>query len=387
MRLPRRTFLAFIAATALTLAGCFEPPVAERMLLEFLPDGGARATLMVDLGRPEDFESVAARRRIALRERELLEGSDPWFARFADLTTGDDGLSWQRTQGKVRAFRRWAELSDPSGFDAVFADDPVSYAYSRNGETATLEVTPSGASRATRRERQRVALEVAEWSGAFAHYLAKVFALESYLADHVDERESCWKRVFEVRLGKGEQAGGKGLPSAELPPAAAALAEAVNRGLADLLLAFEIDSSDAFSLDERVRKVFHPLSAQLLVSLLVPAGEVEGFEAAEPGDDEFGYAFPECSLLAALDPLEMQWLTAGPLRAMLDHLRGTPDAPMDIARFVDASIVRDSGVASAPPPSPTDISDQLMKLLRPAATYRLTWRVPEPAPVREGKGE
>ncbi len=367
MRLPRRTLSGL---AALALSGCFEPPVAERMLLEFSADGAARATLMIDLARPEEFESAAARRRIAARERELFDESDPWFARFAGLTAGDDGLSWRRTAGNLREFRRWAELADPAGFAALFAEDPVDFAYSRNGELATLEITPSGASRATRKERERVEGEVAAWSAAFSRYLGRVFELEGYLRDHPERRRSCWQRVFDVKIDAEPESGAA---EPDLSPVERTLARDLGDSLGELLAAFEIDRTEGYSLDERVRKVFHPLSAQLIVSLPVAASEVEGFEAGEPENDEYGYAFPERSLLAALDTLEGRWLVAGPLRAMLDHLRGSPDATMDISRFIEAPVTKES----ATPPGAIDVADPLLELLRPEEAYRLVWRIPE----------
>jgi len=371
MRPLRRTSpILVVLGLAGLCAGCFEPPVAERMLLEFTSDGAARATLMIDLARPEDFESLATRRRIATAERQLLDGTDPWLARFAGLTGGDDGTSWRRTKGALRDFRRWAALEDPRGFAALFADDPVDYSFSRSGDVAALEITPTAASRATRKERERVAREVAAWSDAFSRYVRTVFDLESYLLVHSEERKGCWQRVFEL---KSDDGGESGAEAEELPTAAQELAGKLSDSLGELLAAFEIDRSDGFSLDERVRKVFHPLTAQLLVNLPVAATEVEGFAAGEPGDDEFGYDFPERSLLAALDELEGRWLVTGPLRAMLDHLRGSPDAAMDITRFIAAPVTKES----ATPPGATAVADALLEFLRPAGSYRLVWRVPE----------
>ena len=149
--------------------------------------------------------------------------------------------------------------------------------------------------------------------------------------------------------------------------------------IGEMLGAFEIDSREGYSLDERVRRVFHPLSAQLLVTLPAPASEVEGFDAPSPeeqaGEDEFAYAFPECSLLTALDALESRWLAAGPARAMLDHLRTNPDGEMDLERGVRGSVLQES----ATPPGPTDVSDPLLELLRPEGAYRLVWQGPNAA--------
>ena len=365
---------------AALLGGCFEPPVAERMLLEFRSDGAARATLMIDLGRAEDVESLAVRKRIATAERELTEGTDPWLARFEELTQGTDGTSFQRARGSLREFRRWAELNDPAAFSQLFADDPVDFQYSQDGDRAALEISPSGASRATRKERERVQGEVAEWSAAFARYVGGVFELEHHLEANPERRRSCWQRVFGVKGGgDGEVAAeGGGGGGGELSPAEEALAKAVSDSLAELLGAFEVDAREGYSLDERVRKVFHPLSAQLLVTLPAPASEVEGFDAPsaeeQAGEEEFAYAFPERSLLSALDPIEGRWLAVGPARAMLDQLRTNPDGEMDIERFVTGPVTKESTT----PPGPTDVSDPLLELLRPEGAYRLVWQVPNP---------
>lgn len=382
---PSRRSLAFVSTfvLAVLLGGCFEPPVAERLLLELLSDGAARATLMIDLGRAEDFESLAVRKRIATAERELAAGTDPWLARFEGLTQGTDGTSFQRARGALREFRRWAELNDPAAFSELFAGDPVDFQYSRNGDMAALEISPSGASRAMRKERERVQREVGEWSADFAAYLARVFELERLLADQPEKRRSCWQRVFGVKSDGGDEGDNdrdqKALaPEAELAPEEVALAKAVGDSLAVLLGAFEIDAREGYSFDERVRKVFHPLSAQLLVTLPAPASEVEGFDAPsaeeQAEEEEFAYAFPERSLLATLDSLEARWLVVGPARALLDHLRTNPDGEMDIERFVSGPVLQES----ATPPGPTDVSDPLLELLRPEGAYRLVWRIPNP---------
>ncbi|MDQ1346880.1 MAG: hypothetical protein QG573_249 [Acidobacteriota bacterium] len=381
MRLSRRrTVIVSTFVLAALLGGCFEPPVAERMLLEFLSDGAARATLMIDLGRAEDFESPAVRKRIATAERELAAGTAPWLGRFESLTQGADGTSFQRTRGALREFRRWAELDDPAAFSELFAGDPVDFQYSRNGDRAALEISASGASRATRKERELVQREVAEWSLAFSQYVERVFELERLLVDQPEKRKGCWQRVFGVKGDGGDDGeDGDGQDAAsevELAPAEAAVAKAVGDSLAALLGAFEIDSREGYSLDERVRRVFHPLSAQLLVTLPAPALEVEGFDSPSPeeqaGEEEHAYAFPERSLLATLDALEARWLAVGPARALLDHLRTNPDSEMDIECFVSGPVIQES----ATPPGVTDVSDPLLELLRPEGAYRLVWQVP-----------
>ncbi len=90
MRLSRRrTAIVSTFVLAALVGGCFEPPVAERMLLEFLSDGAARATLMIDLGRAEDFESPAVRKRIATAERQLLGRHRPLAGALRGAHAGD----------------------------------------------------------------------------------------------------------------------------------------------------------------------------------------------------------------------------------------------------------------------------------------------------------
>jgi len=316
------------------------------------------------------------RKRIATAERELTTGTDPWLARFESLIQGTDGTSFQRSRGSLREFRRWAELNDPAAFSQLFAADPVDFQYSQNGDRASLEISPSGASRATRKERERVQAEVGEWSAAFSSYVDRVFELERYLEANPERRKSCWQRVFGVKGGGDGEVAAEG--GAELSPAEEALAKAVGDSIAELLGAFEIDGREGFSLDERVRKVFHPLSAQLLVTLPAAATEVVGFDAPsteeQAGEDDFAYAFPERSLITALDVLEAHWLVAGPARAMLDQLRTNPDGEMDISRFVEGPVTKESTT----PPGSTDVADPLLELLRPEGAYRLVWQAPNP---------
>ena len=114
------------------------------------------------------------------------------------------------------------------------------------------------------------------------------------------------------------------------------------------------------------------------MNLTAPASEVQGFDAPsaeeQAGEEDFAYAFPERSLLATLDALEARWLVAGAARALLDHLRTNPDGEMDISRFVEGPVTKESTTR----PGPTDVSDPLLELLRPEGAYRLVWRIPNP---------
>lgn len=64
---------------------------------------------------------------------------------------------------------------------------------------------------------------------------------------------------------------------------------------------------------------------------------------------------------------------------MLDHLRGSPDSPMDIARFIEAPVTKES----ATPPGANEVASSLLELLRPEVAYRLIWHISErEAPTR-----
>lgn len=354
MRAPRNQLLA-LAGLLLALAGCFEPPVVELLTLTFAPDGQVVAALEVALASPSDLEMRGVARRIEERQRALLDGTDPWLGRFAALEAAEDGTEWRRGAGRLRTFRRWARLEDAAGLDALLRDDAVLVHFDRTGERALLEILPTGASRAMRRERQRVERELSTWAGAYADYLDAAFALDAYLARNPGRAAICWRAALGAEVEAEEL-------DAEETQLAKALAERMTAAL-DVL---QVDAADGFSIDERSRQVFHPLSARVGVELPWEAEEVEGFVRA----DEHAYVVPELSLWEAATRLEGRWLAVDPLRALAASLRAGGDEEVDVEPFTQLPLA-----TSTTPPTASEVLAGLRRELAPPPAYRLAWRL------------
>ncbi len=338
----------------LGLAGCFEPPVVEFLTLEFSPDGAVAATLEVRLAAPGKRESRAVERRIDDRQRDLLAGVDPWLDRFAALESAEDGAEWRRQAGRLRSYRRWARLDEAAGLVELFQNDAAQFAFQHSGELAILELIPTGTSRATRKERLRVEREIDAWASSYADYLAAALALDAYLGERPEQAEACWRVALDEPEGE-----------TDLAPEAGQLAAALADRMMEVMAALEIDPAEGYSLDERVRQVFHPLVARLGVELPVEPEEIGGFVRA----DERAYVVPELALWDAAERLEGRWLTLDPLRALAAALRREDAAPIDVAPFARASIA-----AVAAPPAAAEVSAALRAELEPPSLYRLSWR-------------
>ena len=91
---------AVLAALAMLGVACFEPPVAETLLLEFLPDGLMTLTARVRI-RDIEESNPALRRRIEDARRDALEGTDAWSRRFEALGPVIERGEWEKHEGRL----------------------------------------------------------------------------------------------------------------------------------------------------------------------------------------------------------------------------------------------------------------------------------------------
>jgi len=362
-----RILRVVLAVAALVVAqGCFEPPVLEILLIDFTADGGAVAGLEVQLADPATFDGVGVRRRIEDRERALLSGADPWLARFEAVDSRSDALEWRRTERQLRSFSRSAEVDDPAMLGELFAGDSALWSFQRSGGSSAVELVPTHASRASKRERDRTLRELDAWAARYAAAIDAALALDRHATDHPALAVSLWRAALT-----GESQGANDLGDEER-----ALARQLGDRLLDAADAFDLDPREGSSLSERVRDLFHPLSARLGIRLTCAASEVEGFVEME----ERGYMVPELALWEAIERLEGRWLAKDPLRALLEHVRAGGEGEIDVAPFVEGSIA-----TVEPAPGGEAVGDVLVEQLTPPAVYRLAWScgegaAAEPAP-------
>lgn len=347
-----RCCLAF--AAALLLSSCFEPPVVELLLLELDERGAATATLDVALAEPGDYSSPGVLRRMEERERALLAGTDPWLDRFAAIAAASDELSWHRRKGRLRSFSRAVRVDDPEDLAPLFVNDAALFSFERAGETSILELVPTRGGRATRKERQRVEREIANWSGKYADYLSAAGALDAQAVAHPEIARQLWRAVLS-----GDESDRAAFGDDER-----ALVDRLSDRMLEATEALTLDPQEGFSLSERVRLVYHPFAAKFGVGLPCAATEHEGFLEM----DDHGYLVPELALWETLERLEGRWLRVDPLRQLVERLRREDASEVDVEPFVREPVALD-----APLPTAVEVATVLREALRPPDIYRLVW--------------
>src|SRR3954447_1261524 len=199
----RPAVLGASALLFLSLASCFEAPVREELRLRFLPNGAVVATSTV---RITDLEggNPALTRRLAETRRELLDGTDPWGARFAAANPAVERSSWEKHLGTLSSASRSAVMAGPEELGAFFRDTSlgVNYTFDPERGTAELTIAPGPSTRATQRQREEMRKTLDAWTANVAEYLRAGQDLYAYLDEKPDRARPCFGALFAERLNE-----------------------------------------------------------------------------------------------------------------------------------------------------------------------------------------
>lgn len=371
MAMPRLRRVSPLLLLLALAAACFEPPVRERLRLDFLAEGSLRLTTEVELAGPEAAGGAAVERRLAETERDLLAGTDAWTRRFVAVEPAAERYGWERRLGRLHRVSRTALLARGEGLGDFFADTDLAVRYQVDAERhlAELAIYPGSPSRASRRERRQVAAALAEFSTAVATYLAETAALYRYLDEHPERSRACLGVLYRDLLDDDVRA--------QLPPTTVAEKAQLDR-LSEAMLAvvsvLTIEGGEERSLDEASRLVYDPFPAELTVSLPAPAQEVEGFEAAEDGTLR---VLPH-GLWGALSRLGGRWVSPEPAQVLVAQ-DAQPGSRFDF----EAMAARPRRTVSANElPDAGEVREALVAELAPAGVYRALWAIdPEAEPA------
>ncbi len=364
--------LALLALVALASWSCFEPPVAESLLVEFLPDGLVTVTVRLRI-RDLEESNPALQRRIEQARREALEGNDAWSRRFEAFGPVIERGEWEKHEGRLVSFSRSATTDDPEALARFFADTGIAIEWRSVDGSDELSLYPPAAGSASRAERQRVSKALIDWSSAVAAYLARAGELWRHLEENPDRARSCLARVFTEYL-PDETVRATGEISSE----ESRLLDALRDAMSEVTEVLEVPEGESHSLDELSRRVHDPFPAPLALRLPAPAMEVEGFAAPAGGSElRAGGA----SLWQALRGIDGRWLAPDPLSALVAHdLERIGDQPFPLEAF----LARPRKAAAAP--AAREVLEALRAQLEPAPNYRVVWSRPpgseEAAPER-----
>jgi hypothetical protein len=363
MPTPRRVFLGCAALIGLSLTSCFESPIREELLLRFLPNGAVVATSTVRLNDAAEG-NPAVKRRIAEVRRSLLEGSDPWSARFAAAEPAAERFTWEKRLGDLRSASRSAVIAEPQGLEAFFGDTSlgVRYAVDEEAGTAELSIVPGASARATRKQRQDTDRTLEAWTAAVSGHLQASGALYTYLEDHPGRARPCFAALFsDASEEEGIQAR-KALTADEVR-----LVDRASQAMEPVLEVLNVPEDGAYSPDEVSHLVYDPFPAGITLKLPRKPLGVEGFQ---PGPDG-SLKVAGLGLWDALHSLEGRWIAPDPVLFYVEALRKTEPA-IDLDAFLRRSR---RAVPAHRIPSADEVRATIEERLKPAPIYRVSWKI------------
>ena len=356
MRLRAVRILTVVCLAALSVS-CFEPPVAESLLLEFLPEGLVTVTARVRI-RDLDEPNAALARRIEETRRAMLAGEDAWSRRFEALGGAVERGDWEKHEGRLVSASHGATTDDPAALERFFSDTGVAVSWRREEGRAELALYPPPSGNGTRQDRQRVSRALASWSATIAVYVARTGELWRYLDRHPDRGRACLAHLLSAYVTEDEVAAAGELSAEESP-----LVDSVNDAMSEVTKVLQVSPGEAYSLDEVSRQVYDPFPAPIEIALAGEILESEGFSAGPDGRLRAGGT----SLWQALATLEGRWLTPDPVVAIVAHdLQAPPERSFDLGAFLARPRRADPADARA-------IRQALTAALAPATGYRVAW--------------
>jgi hypothetical protein len=377
MHWQRRASLG-ISVLFMAFGSCFEAPIREELRLRFLPNGAVVATSTVRITDPEGSNPALAR-RLAETRRMLVEGSDPWGARFAAASPGAERFSWEKRLGTLSSASRSALIAEPEGLEAFFRDTSLAVTYSLDPGrgTAEISIVPGPSTRATRRQREEMEKTLGSWTGDVAEYLRATQDLYAYLDERPDRARPCFGALFEERLSEKDA---KSL--SPLNPNEKRKLDRLDGALRKVLDVLAVPEEAAYSPDEVSHLVYDPFPARLSLKLPSAPLSMEGFLTAE----DASLSVPSPSLWEALRSLEGRWLAPDPVLFYVESAQREGEGSLDLAAFLAKP--RRSAPAHLLP-SAQEVRTEVVSRLKPAPLYRVSWRVrpDDESPFRWEEGE
>lgn len=337
----RRTLLLLL------LTGCgLRAPIRNTIAIE--PDGRVRnVTITVVTEFSTDPASRAVSERLRAARLATLDGRDAWGPRFGSVTALSERIVFDKERGVLKSAQRTAVI-DIDDLQRFFTDTGITVQITRGEGWTELAFFPGTASRATRRQRDRVAASLKTWTADAQRYLRAMDHLYSYLDREPHRAEIAFAAIFSEKeqLAEEEQS----------------LVGEVNRAMDAILENMKLDESEATTLDEEFDLVYNPFPGEIIVKLPRQAMAVEGFTRRD-GDS---VAIPRSGILDAAAALNGRWLAPDPLAMLLKTDQAQKEPP-------DAATLAKMPRKRTATPSRSEIEDAFVEQLRPAATYRVRW--------------
>lgn len=349
---------------ALLSLSCLGPVVRERLELIFHPEGS------VEIGVTRwitpsawDSRSSSVQARLERTAEATLRDDDLWAKAFRRLEPVRERRLSEHREGHLVESFRLALIEDPERLPLLFDETPVGAFVIRDGSTLTLELVPSGASRATARQERRVREHMEPFTEAVAIHLRDVAGLYEYLEANPERVRPVVAELFGV---EGED---REVTEEEEETLLRPMSESADALLQVLEFPGETQS---YTLDELSQLVFDPFPAAVQIELAGCVEDAAGF--LDTGDGRF--LVPRIGLWSSLESLEEEWVSPLPV---VDHVRALQwseqtGEEIDEPAFLDSFLARPRRVRAVP--SEREVGEALRDRLKPEEFYRLRWRLP-----------
>jgi hypothetical protein len=364
MRSPSVRQSLAVLLLALTFSSCFEPPVREDLHLRFLPNGAVVVTSTVEIVSPEGESNPALERRLAGLRQAVLDGTDPWSARFTVLEPAAERFSWEKRLGEVRRATRSAAIAGPESLPRFFGDTSLSvFSEIRKEEgRAELSIAPGPSSRANRRQQKQMERALGDWSSSVSKYLEAAGKLYAWIDENPGRDRACFGALFSEVMPEGER---EGLP--KLTAEEQEMIDRLGKAMEGVFQVLLVPNGEDYSLDEVSHLVYDPFPARITLSFPSPPLEVEGFSK---GPDDKSLVIPGHGLWQSLQALEGRWIAPDPVLFYIEAQRSGGEKDLDTflrkpRRAEEAHLL----------PSADEVRQAVEDELKPAPFYRVAWRI------------
>lgn len=360
---PARSALA-LACVACAFS-CYEPPVSEKIEIDFTGDSGATVRTLVRLRPASDLEG-RPRERVARTARALAEESDVWAGRIREMEPAEDRFELGRRGGEIVEAVRTATLERREAVETLFAATPVGARYAEGPDWQELTLSPDRTGPASAAERRVTDGEIERWAEGAAAYFEAATGLWQFVERRPERARPCFDAIFAHGWSPAHDAGEE----------EASLIRVLEERTGSVLAMFEAREEQEFTLSERVRRAYDPFPAEVTVRVSGEVLESEGFARASDG----AFDVAALDLWNAFRSLEGRWISPDPAVALWKHDVAADKGPFDVAAFV--ALPRFAARA----PRASEIVTELRKALEPAPCYRVRWRRPAEEPERDDGG-
>ena len=160
---------AVVVTVLLSASACLEPPVQERIEIDFVGSAGTTVQTQVRLRRSSELEG-RPRERVAGIARAVADESDAWSRRLRAMEPVEDRYELERRRGEIVSARRTATLESRTLVETFFAGTPVGARYAEGPGWQEFSLLPDRTGPAPMWERRKTDAEIEDWAGQAAAY-------------------------------------------------------------------------------------------------------------------------------------------------------------------------------------------------------------------------